>query len=70
MASAVDAKAITIRQAVFIAAILNILGATLIGSHVTDTIRKGIMAGGVMGVGLVRGFKALNVPFVLQIMVY
>jgi PiT family inorganic phosphate transporter len=44
MASAVGAKAITIRQAVFIAAVLNIIGATLIGSHVTDTIRKGIVA--------------------------
>ena len=44
MASAVGAKAITIRQAVFIAAILNILGATFIGSHVTNTIRKGIVA--------------------------
>ena len=44
MASAVGAKAITIRQAVFIAAVLNILGATLIGSHVTDTIRKGIVS--------------------------
>ena len=44
MASAVGAKAITIRQAVFIAAILNIIGATLIGSHVTDTIRKGIVS--------------------------
>jgi PiT family inorganic phosphate transporter len=44
MASAVGAKAITIRQAVFIAGILNILGATLIGSHVTNTIRKGIIS--------------------------
>jgi len=44
MASAVGAKAITIRQAVFIAATLNIVGATLIGSHVTDTIRKGIVS--------------------------
>lgn len=49
MASAVGAKAITIRQAVFIAAVLNILGATLIGSHVTDTIRKGIVATDVLG---------------------
>jgi len=48
MASAVGAKAITIRQAVFIAAILNILGATLIGSHVTNTIRKGIVSTEVM----------------------
>jgi inorganic phosphate transporter, PiT family len=44
MASAVGAKAITIRQAVFIAAVLNIIGATFIGSHVTNTIRKGIVS--------------------------
>jgi len=44
MASAVGAKAITIRQAVFIAGILNIVGATFIGSHVTNTIRKGIIS--------------------------
>ena len=44
MASSVGAKAITIRQAIIIAAILNILGATFIGSHVTNTIRKGIVS--------------------------
>lgn len=44
MASAVGAKAITIRQAVFIAGILNVVGATLLGSHVTRTIRKGIVS--------------------------
>ncbi|MFW5908746.1 MAG: inorganic phosphate transporter [Desulfosalsimonas sp.] len=44
MASAVGAKAITLRQAIFIAGILNIVGAAFIGSHVTDTIRKGIVA--------------------------
>ncbi len=44
MASAVGAKAITIRQAIFIAGILNILGATFIGGHVTNTIRKGIVS--------------------------
>ena len=44
MASAVGAKAITIRQAVFIAGILNVLGAVFIGSHVTNTIRKGIVS--------------------------
>ncbi len=44
MASAVGAKAITIRQAVFIAGILNVIGAVFIGSHVTDTIRKGIVS--------------------------
>jgi PiT family inorganic phosphate transporter len=44
MASAVGAKAITIRQAIFIAGILNIIGAVFIGSHVTQTIRKGIVS--------------------------
>jgi len=44
MASAVGAKAITIRQAIFIAGILNVLGAVFLGSHVTNTIRKGIVS--------------------------
>lgn len=44
MASAVGAKAITLRQAIFIAGILNIVGATFIGAHVTNTIRKGIIS--------------------------
>ena len=44
MASTVGSKAITIRQALFIAGILNIVGAVFIGSHVTDTIRKGIVS--------------------------
>jgi len=48
MASAVGAKAITIRQAVFIAGILNIVGATFLGAHVTDTIRKGIVSTEIM----------------------
>jgi len=49
MASAVGAKAITIRQAVFIAGILNCVGATFIGAHVTNTIRKGIVSTDVLG---------------------
>ncbi len=44
MASAVGARAITIRQAIFIAGILNIVGAVFIGSHVTKTNRKGIVS--------------------------
>jgi len=44
MASAVGAKAITIRQATFIAGILNVAGALFLGSHVTNTIRKGIVS--------------------------
>jgi len=62
MASAVGAKAITIRQAVFIAGILNILGATFIGSHVTDTIRKGIVATDILNdphVALIGALSAL-----------
>ena len=43
MASAVGARAITVRQAVFIAGILNFVGAVLLGSHVTATISKGII---------------------------
>ena len=48
MASAVGAKAITLRQAIFIAGILNLVGAVFIGSHVTNTIRKGIVSTEVM----------------------
>lgn len=44
MASAVGARAITLRQAVFIAGILNIIGAVFVGSHVTNTICKGIVS--------------------------
>lgn len=43
MASAVGAKAITYKQAVLIAGVLTFLGAVLVGSHVTDTIKKGII---------------------------
>ncbi len=62
MASAVGAKAITIRQAVFIAGILNVLGAVFIGSHVTNTIRKGIVSTEIMAdpqVALIGAFSAL-----------
>jgi PiT family inorganic phosphate transporter len=44
MAPVVGAKAVTIRQAIFIAVILNVVGAVFIGSHVTNTIRKGIVS--------------------------
>ena len=43
MSTAVGAKAITLRQAVLIAAILEFTGAVFVGSHVTDTVRKGII---------------------------
>lgn len=44
MAPVVGARAVTIRQAVFIAVILNVVGAVFIGAHVTNTIRKGIVS--------------------------
>ena len=43
MATAVGAKAITIKQAVFIAAILEFSGAFFFGKMVTETIQKGIV---------------------------
>jgi len=43
MATAVGAKAITFKQAVIIAGILNFIGAVFVGSHVSDTVRKGII---------------------------
>jgi PiT family inorganic phosphate transporter len=49
MASAVGAKAISLKQAVMIAAILDFLGAVFVGTHVTDTVRKGIVDP--MGIG-------------------
>ena len=43
MATAVGAKAITFKQAVLIAGVLNLVGAVFVGSNVTDTVRKGIV---------------------------
>jgi PiT family inorganic phosphate transporter len=43
MATAVGAKAITFKPAVIIAGVLNVVGAVFVGSHVTDTVRKGIV---------------------------
>jgi PiT family inorganic phosphate transporter len=43
MACAVGSKALTIFWAVILAGICNFCGAVLVGSHVTDTVRKGII---------------------------
>jgi PiT family inorganic phosphate transporter len=43
MADAVGSKALTIFWAVVLAGVCNFCGAVLVGSHVTDTVRKGII---------------------------
>jgi PiT family inorganic phosphate transporter len=61
MATAVGAKAITFKQAVLIAGILNLIGAVFVGSHVTDTVRKGIVdvqSSGINNHVLLLGFVA------------
>ncbi len=48
MASAVGAKAISVKQAVLIAGGLNFLGAVFLGANVTSTIQKGIIDPGMI----------------------
>jgi PiT family inorganic phosphate transporter len=43
MADAVGSKALTVKNAVIAAGICEFSGAVLVGSHVTDTVRKGIV---------------------------
>ncbi len=43
MGTSVGAKSLTLKQAVIIAAILEFAGAFLVGSHVSETVRKGII---------------------------
>jgi len=43
MADAVGSRAITVKQAVIAAGICEFAGAVLVGSHVTETVRKGIV---------------------------
>ncbi len=43
MGTSVGSGALTLRRAVIIAAIFEFAGAYLVGSHVTDTVRKGII---------------------------
>jgi inorganic phosphate transporter, PiT family len=49
MASAVGAKVITLRQALVLATVLTFLGATFVGSHVAQTVLKGIVDQAAMG---------------------
>jgi PiT family inorganic phosphate transporter len=43
MATSVASRALTIKKAVVVAAVCNIFGAVLVGSHVAETIRKGLI---------------------------
>ena len=60
MADAVGSKAISIKQAVVLAGICEFAGAVLVGSHVTNTIRKGIVSPKVIAAlpGLMEGEAA------------
>ena len=42
MGTSVGSKALTLKKAVILAAILEFSGAFFVGSHVTNTVRKGI----------------------------
>jgi len=43
MADAVGSRAVSVKQAVILAGICEFAGAVLVGAHVTDTVRKGIV---------------------------
>lgn len=43
LGTSVGSKSLSLRQALFVAAIFEFCGAYFVGAHVTDTIRKGIV---------------------------
>ena len=60
MAAAVGAQALSVKNAVILAGICEFAGAVLVGSHVTDTVRKGIVDPSVIAnlPGLMQGEAA------------
>lgn len=63
MASAVGAKVITLRQALVLATVLTFLGATFVGSHVANTILKGIVDQNAIGDPLLIWLGLLSALF-------
>lgn len=59
MASAVGAKAITFKQAVLIAGLLNFIGAVFVGEHVVETVK-----GGIVNISLIPNSSILLFGFV------
>ena len=49
MATSVGSKALTIKQAILVAAVFEFAGAVLAGGEVTSTIRKGIVDSSLLG---------------------
>ncbi len=43
MGTSVGSRALTLRQAIVAACVANVLGAVLVGGHVADTLRKGVL---------------------------
>jgi PiT family inorganic phosphate transporter len=60
MASAVGARAITLKQAIIFGGILAFIGAVFVGSHVTETIRKGIIDPSMIGDAKIIGIGAAS----------
>ncbi len=51
MGTSVGSRALTLRQAVVVAGLFELAGAVLVGGHVTETVRKGIVSPAAFGTG-------------------
>jgi len=49
MGTSVGSRALTLRKAIFIAAVFELTGAVLVGGHVTETVRQGIISPDALG---------------------